>query len=63
MPPPRPLMIPELLRQASQHLEALAVRAEELAAAGTNSSHDPHVSQALDHARKLLELRDATQRQ
>jgi hypothetical protein len=63
MAPPRPLFIPELLRQAGQHLEALATRAEELAAVGTNSSHDPHIGQALDHARRILELRDAARSQ
>ncbi len=54
-PPPRPLFVPELLRQASQRLAELADRAEQLASIGVFCANDPEVERASELARQVLD--------
>ena len=57
MPPPKPLLVPELLRQASQFLAEVADRAEQLSAAGGFCCDDLRVEKAVGVARQALEIR------
>jgi hypothetical protein len=57
MPPPPPLLVPELLRQASQFLAELADRAEQLSDAGGFCCDDLKVERGVAIARQALEIR------
>lgn len=56
MPPPPPLPVPDLLRQASARLTELADRADQLADAGTSCFNDQRIELAVDAAKQILAI-------